>query len=171
MYYVNIELSHIRGPEFMGATAEQQGAWLCLLSYCCEVENRGTIPNCADWTAMQWQRIVGVDEHLLRTDCGLWKREGPNLIVTFYPIRQQERFEKRRRDAAAGGRTRHHEAEAEGKGKGEGEYGASAGAKPPAQAPASVSVMSHRTQGSRRPRNPVDTYAGAEDYDDMRGFR
>jgi len=177
MRYLNLESQRtIRTPEFLTSPADEQVAWLLAIAFCCEKENGGVIVRCRDWQPRDWLALVAVDADIIKRNSQLWTWRDADLELAFYPTKQEETYQKQceagretqrklqeRRKAGKG--TEPEGNEREGKGKEGSPF------RSPDRSPGSVPPHSPRAAGQGRHRNPVDTYAGAEDYDDMRGSR
>lgn len=177
MKYLNFEIQRtIRTPEVMCSPPEEVVAWLLLLAYCCEKENGGTIAACGDWSPRMWLTLAGVDGDVIKRPSRLWTWDGGSLAVAFYPVSQEATYHRQREAGVETQRKlrsrREEKREPEGKGKegkGKEQSPVRSPVRSPSRSPESVPFPSPRAAGQGRHRNPVDTYAGAEDYDDLRG--
>lgn len=157
MEWVNLHTSTLDSPEVVGADPRARATWLFLLRYCCGQENGGTIQMCADWGDRKWQQLVRVTKREVQFECDLWKWEGDNLRINFYPAKRQQEIEAKRKagrdtvakrwgkQASSGtssdNSSANHSADTEGEREGEGE-GARARSKLPEslQSPAFYAV-------------------------------
>lgn len=103
MYRTGLLTVHIRCPEYMTASREQQAAWVLLLAYCCEQENGGTIPDCRKWSVQVWSVLVGVSPDEVTEDSPLWSWTGDDLNILNYPHQLEEDIRARREDGRRGG--------------------------------------------------------------------
>ncbi len=97
MEWVNLHTSTLDSPEVIGADPKERATWLFLLRYCCGQENGGMIRECARWGDRKWQQLVRVTRREVGIECGLWKWEGDDLRVNFYPTRRQQEIEAKRK--------------------------------------------------------------------------
>lgn len=104
MSYVNVKVEVVRSPEMAGCDDARVGTWTRLSAYCVEKENGGRIAGCANWTQLQQQRLLGIDPDALEKGCPLWSWDGPDLLVAFYPLEQERRFQMRRELGRKGGK-------------------------------------------------------------------
>ena len=107
MNWINLKISIIREPAYVGAEPVQRATWLNLLAYCCEHENGGVIKDAAAWKCRQWQQTCGVMLEEVRSECDLWGwcPDGA-LIVAMYPVEKQHEVQAKRDAGARGGRAR-----------------------------------------------------------------
>lgn len=52
---------------------------------------------CADWGDRKWQQLVRVTKREVVEKCDLWKWDGENLSVNFYPAKLQQEIEAKRK--------------------------------------------------------------------------
>lgn len=100
MEYVNLHLSVLRSPEYLGSTPVQRATWLNLVAYLCQLEDGETLFECRSWGDRAWQQVCAVTLAEVNEECRLWKWIGENLEVNFYPEKQ----EKQTRAMRKGGR-------------------------------------------------------------------
>ncbi len=113
MRYFPVECASVTGPAFSCATFEQQGQWLNLLTYCAGQENGGRIEGAAELPAVFFQRSLAMSKKEFESECPLWTWDGPDLVVKFYPLQNQEKCEALRESGRKGGKTRAAKAKAE----------------------------------------------------------
>jgi len=99
MNYINIHTSVIHSPEIKGSDPVDRATWFMLLGFCVEMENSGRILDCKSWKCRRWQQTVGVTLRELNGCSDLWRWDGDDLVIEFYPLAQQEEI-KLRRDRA-----------------------------------------------------------------------
>lgn len=104
MNWINIHVETLRGSEFVGAEPVERATWISLMGWSCSQENSGRIENCKDWTSRKWQQLCGITLEEVQMKSELYKFEGEDLIVHFYPMDQQESVEAKRRNGKRGGR-------------------------------------------------------------------
>ena len=85
MNWLNIELTTLRSEAFVGCEPTDRATWLCLMAYCADQENGGTIQNAETWGDRKWMQLVGITKEASRRDCDLWRWNGGSLFVAFYP--------------------------------------------------------------------------------------
>jgi hypothetical protein len=106
MKYLSIEIASLRSPEYLGEEPLQRATWLNLLSYCVAQENRGVIEGCGDWKDRMWQQVCGITAEEAGTKSSLWRWEGANLIVLFYPHEAHDFPDRARKSGKAGGKAK-----------------------------------------------------------------
>ena len=112
MRYFPVECATVTGSDFSCATFEQQGQWLTMLTYCAGQENAGRIKGASELPSVFFERALSIGKAELEAECPLWFWEGPDLIVKFYPLREQEKCQTLREHGRKGGRTRAAKAKA-----------------------------------------------------------
>ena len=133
MEFLNIHNSWLRSPEFIGSNPVQRSTWLCLLNFCAEQENGGTIQACNTWADRKWQQLCSITKREATTACALWSWSGEDLTVWNYPAEKEKMVKRNREYGKLGGRpsgsssvnrtvnpnktTRFDSAETEGKGR------------------------------------------------------
>jgi hypothetical protein len=103
MHWLNINLTTLRSPAYLGSTPVERATWLQLLAYCADQENGGRIAGAARWKDRQWRLICGVSAREVRAASRLVAVEGEDVRVVFYPLEQEAEMRARRekgRDAA-----------------------------------------------------------------------
>ena len=113
MRFFPVECATVTGTDFSCATFEQQGQWLNLLTYCAGQENGGRIEGAAELPAVFFQRSLAMSKKEFESECPLWTWDGPDLVVKFYPLQNQEKCEALRESGRKGGKTRAAKAKAE----------------------------------------------------------
>lgn len=111
MNWLNLNVSVLDSPEFLGCEPTERATWLCLLRYCIGQENGGLIAGCLVWKDRQWQQLVRVTAQEALTSCALWKWEGDNLRVLHYPSEKESEIKTKREHGKRGGRPRKSEPE------------------------------------------------------------
>jgi hypothetical protein len=89
MEYLNLHVSVLDRPELVGAEPIDRATWLYLLRYCAGQENGGRILGCASWGDRRWQQIARVTLREVKRRTELWRWEGEDLVVHFYPSEQE----------------------------------------------------------------------------------
>jgi hypothetical protein len=105
MNWLNIELSTLRSPEYLGSDPEQRATWLNLMAYCADQENGGRIELCSIWKDRMWQQVCGVTSGEVDQPSELWSWEGDDLVVLFYPIEKEEEVKVKREAGSKGGKS------------------------------------------------------------------
>jgi hypothetical protein len=103
MNWLNIEVSTIRKPEYVGADPIHRATWLNLMAYCAEQENGGIVAGCLEWKCRRWQQTCGVTKAEVEDACELWRFEGGNLAVWNYPLEKEIEVAAKRDGGRKGG--------------------------------------------------------------------
>ena len=106
MEYINIHRSVLDGAEFVGAEPLDRATWLMLLSYCCGQENGGVIEACRPWADRRWQQLAKVTAEEVQRVSDLWKWDGDDLVVNFYPEQAEKETRAKRRGGVIGNKRR-----------------------------------------------------------------
>lgn len=85
MEYINMPLRGFRSSEYIEATIKQRGIWISLLVWCCQQKNGGIIDGCRAWGDRQWMQACGAMASEVAESCGLYRWDGDDLLVFFYP--------------------------------------------------------------------------------------
>lgn len=104
MIYFTLRISTLRSPEYIGSEPTARATWLNLLAYCCEQENGGVIPVCSGWKDRQWQQTCGITLTEAQEQSPLWRWDGADVVVAFYPADKQAEIEAKREAGRRGGR-------------------------------------------------------------------
>lgn len=96
MDWLNFHVGILDSAEFVGSEPTDRGTWLCLQRYCAGQENGGVISGCADWADRKWQQVARVTLREVRRTCELWRWDGDDLHVQFYPIDKQREVQAKR---------------------------------------------------------------------------
>ncbi|MBA3622983.1 MAG: hypothetical protein H0W48_00635 [Methylibium sp.] len=86
MDWINLHVSVLDSPEFIGASPHERATWLCLLRYCVGQENGGVLEHCREWGDRRWQQQCRVTLREVRTKSDLWEWVEDRLVVRFYPL-------------------------------------------------------------------------------------
>ena len=89
MNWLNLETRMLRSPEFIGSEPQERATWLCLLAYCAEQENGGTIADCGTWKDRRWQQTCGITIDEVAEACELWTWKDNALTVWGYPTEKE----------------------------------------------------------------------------------
>jgi hypothetical protein len=108
MNWLNINLSTLRSPAYLGSTPVERATWLQLLAYCTDQENGGRIAGAAAWKDRQWQQTCGVTAREVRAAARLVVLEGGDVCVAFYPLEKQAEVQARRIAATDAANRRWH---------------------------------------------------------------
>lgn len=103
MEYLNVHVSIIRSPEYMGSEPISRATWWNLMGYCAEQENGGRISGAASWPDRRWQQTCGVTLKEVKSACDLVAWDGEDLVVKFYPAEKEEEVRRKREGGRAGG--------------------------------------------------------------------
>ncbi len=104
MEYINIPLYVIRSNEYIGADPTQRATWLSLVAWSCDQENMGRIAGARSWGDRRWMQSCGVMASEVAESCGLFRWDGDDLVISFYPADAQREIERKREIARANGR-------------------------------------------------------------------
>lgn len=104
MEYINIPLYVIRSNEYIGADPTQRATWLSLIAWSCDQENMGRIAGARSWGDRRWMQSCGVMASEVTESCGLFRWDGDDLVISFYPADAQREIERKREIARANGR-------------------------------------------------------------------
>ncbi|HWB61775.1 MAG TPA: hypothetical protein VG733_19990 [Chthoniobacteraceae bacterium] len=109
MNWLNINLTTLRSPAYLGSTPVERATWLQLLAYCADQENGGRIAGAASWKDRQWQQICGVTAREVRAASRLVTIEGGDVCVHFFPLDKQLEVQLKREAGRRGGSARSEE--------------------------------------------------------------
>lgn len=104
MIWLNLNVSVLDSPEFLGCDPVERATWLCLLRYCIGQENGGRIPGCRTWKDRQWQQLVRITSAEVSAACDLWEWMGDDLLVTHYPLEKESEVVTKRGKARENGK-------------------------------------------------------------------
>jgi len=96
MNYLNLRIETLSSEAFLGTEPTNRATWLCLLRYCAQHETGGVISGAADWGNRKWMQLCGVTEEEVSAECDLWRWDGEDLCVCFYPIEQEAELQAKR---------------------------------------------------------------------------
>lgn len=103
MEWINLKVSTIRQPEYVGSDPTQRATWFNVLAYCIEQENNGRIVGAAAWKDRQWQQTCGVLAKEVKDAPLLLTVDGGDIVVWNYPTEKQEEVQARREAGRKGG--------------------------------------------------------------------
>jgi len=103
MNWLNINVSTLRSPEFIGSEPVARATWLCVLGYCFDQENGGIVPNSRLWKDRQWQQTCGVTAQEISESHPLLFWDGDDLHVWNYPVAKQHEVQGKRASGKLGG--------------------------------------------------------------------
>jgi hypothetical protein len=101
MEYINIHKSILDSMEFTAASDAQQGTWVKLLGYLCGQEQGDRIKSAKLWADRVWTKQA-ISPVILKKPSPLWQWEGDDLIVNFYPHKQEAAMKAVREGGARG---------------------------------------------------------------------
>ena len=102
MEYINLHVSVLDSEEFKGSSPTQRSTWLCLLRYLVGQEDGDTITLCAPWSDRKWQQVCAITLAEVKEECALWKWNGDDLVVNFYPHASEKATKSMRRGGRIG---------------------------------------------------------------------
>jgi len=97
MDWLNLHASTLDSSEFIGAKPAQRSTWICLLRFCIGQENGGRIVGADSWGDRRWQQQVRVTLREIKDYCDLWRVDGEDIEVNFYPAAKQKEVEAKRK--------------------------------------------------------------------------
>ena len=103
MNWLNIYIPNIRSPEFLGCDPVARATWFCVLAYCADQENGGTLAGAKAWKDRQWQQLCGVTLAEVNGAAPLLAWQGDDLVVWSYPSSAQTVLEAKREGGRKGG--------------------------------------------------------------------
>jgi hypothetical protein len=103
MEWLNVHVSTVRDPAYVGSPPVERATWLNLITYCAEQENGGRIVGAKAWKDRQWQQTCGVTKREVNVAEKLLQWEGEDLIVFFYPMEKEDEVKAKREGGRAGG--------------------------------------------------------------------
>lgn len=106
MNWINLQVSIIRAPAYVGSTPTERATWFNVLAYAVEHENDGRLAGAATWKDRQWQQACGVTAREVRSASKLLTVEGDDVVVAFYPREKQREVQAKRIQAADAARAR-----------------------------------------------------------------
>lgn len=89
MRYINLRVEDLSGEKFLCSSHTHQGVWLCLLKYTAVCEMGGRIRGCKKWGNERWLKLAGVSKEAVEQKSDLWKWNGEDLEIAFYPYDQE----------------------------------------------------------------------------------
>jgi len=104
MNWLNLEIKTLCAEEFLGSEPIDRATWLCLMRYCAQHENGGTIKNCETWKDRKWQQLVGITTEEACRPSTLWKWKNTSLTVWSYPADKEAEVKANRANGKKGGR-------------------------------------------------------------------
>lgn len=106
MNWLNLQISIVRSPEYVGCEPVQRATWFNVLAYSAERENGGRIEGAKTWKDRQWQQTCGVTLAEVEAAAPLLTWEGNDLIVWSYPTEKQAEIQAKRKAGQESGRKR-----------------------------------------------------------------
>jgi len=149
MVFINIHVSAIDSVEFQSADDSGQATWLKLMRFLCGQEDGDRVRGAANWTDRTWMRTCGVSRKDVNQACQLWRWDGLDLIVKFYPHEAEAAIKAKRKagkdrwaqHGAQPGAKLGGEQKGNGNWKGEKERNVSVPVLPFSSAPADLAAM------------------------------
>ena len=105
MNWLNIYIPNIRAPEFLGCDPVARATWFCVLAYCADQENGGTLSGAKAWKDRQWQQLCGVTLAEVNAASPLLSWNGDDLLVWSYPTSAEAVLTAKREGGRKGGLT------------------------------------------------------------------
>lgn len=101
--WLNIRLSALRSPEYIGSDPVARATWFNLVAYCAEQENGGRIVGAKKWKDRQWQQTCGVTLAEVDAAPHLLKWDGDDIAVWNYPAEKEAEVRIKREAGHVGG--------------------------------------------------------------------
>ena len=133
MNWMNIKTESLRSAEFSGCDNAALGAWLRVLSFCCEQENGGRLAGAVEWNDRTWMISAGVTKAEVESAKPLIYCEGADYFCAAYPTEKEAMVAANRKAGKRGGK-----ASAQAYAQAHARPDAQAPARPLAQAPAAT---------------------------------
>ena len=106
MNWLNINLTTLRSPAYIGSGPVGRATWLQVLAYCADQENGGRIRGAAAWKDRQWQQTCGVTAREVRASGKLITFHRRDVRVAFYPADKEALVISNREAGRRGGSSR-----------------------------------------------------------------
>ena len=90
MEWINIKVSSLRDPSYIGSTPTERATWFNVLGFSVEQENSGRILGGASWKDRQWQQTCGVTLREVRAATKLLTFQDQDVFVWAYPLDTEE---------------------------------------------------------------------------------
>lgn len=103
MEYINLTITQLGVEAYRRSSLTDRGVWLTLLGYCVQQENGGRIAGVARWDEWDCLQVLGIPQRELDGEHRLWKFDGDDLLVEFYPLAKQREVQAKRRAGRRGG--------------------------------------------------------------------
>lgn len=104
MNWLNLKTSQLREPAFIGSEPVARATWLCVMTYCVEMENGGRITGARLWKDRQWQQTCGVMLSEVQSSELLLSWHGDDLLVWSYPAEKESEVRTKRENAQTNGK-------------------------------------------------------------------
>ena len=137
MNWMNIKTESLRSAEFSGCDNAALGAWLRVLSFCCEQENGGRLAGAVEWNDRTWMISAGVTKAEVESAKQLLYCEGADYFCAAYPTEKEAMVAANRKAGKRGGKAS-AQAYAQAHARPDAQAPAQAPARPLAQAPAAT---------------------------------
>jgi len=145
MKWLNINLSTLRSPEYIGSSPVERGTWLSVSSLCADQENGGRVVGGLLWKDRQWQQACGVTLREVQAASRLVFHDGDDVVVFAYPVDREYEIKAKREAGRRGGSST-----SEAKVKAVRENGAKAYAKHTLGSAPKLNQSSDLTEGNRK---------------------
>ena len=103
MDWLNIHHTVLNSEEYIDSEPTARATWLNLMGYCAVQENGGRVVGVRQWKDRKCQQILRVTREELDDDSALWRWEGDDIVVHFYPVDKEELVKARREAGRSGG--------------------------------------------------------------------
>lgn len=150
MEYINLTITQLNDEAFRRSSLADRGIWLTLLGYCVQQENNGRIAGAKSWTEWDCLQVLGIPRSELDGEHRLWRFDGDDLLVEFYPLAKQREVQAKRRAGRRGGLS-------------SGEAGAAKSSKHSASSAESSASSTASTERNRKGKGKEGEEEGKED--------
>lgn len=103
MEYINLTITQLGDEAYRRSSLADRGVWLTLLGYCVQQENGGKIQGAHDWSDWDCLQVLGIPRAELNGEHRLWRFDGSDLVVEFYPLAKQREVQAKRKAGRRGG--------------------------------------------------------------------
>lgn len=108
MQWLNIKISTLRSPQYMGSNPIKRATWLNVLAFCCDQENFGRIVGAMEWGDREWQQMCGVTRREVLAADKLLTVDGQDVVVAFYPCEKEAEVKAKSKAGSRGAISRWH---------------------------------------------------------------
>lgn len=103
MEWLNLHMSHLRSPAYIGSSPVERNTWISVLAYSVEQENGGRLVGAMAWKDRQWQQACGVTRREVMSATKLLEIDGDDVVVRGYPCAKEREVQAKREAGRNGG--------------------------------------------------------------------